>query len=71
MSGSKNNYSFSPKKVKSLKRRRRNYKKEGISEPYRLLVPFVNEIQTRAMDDEQDVDNDKEMVWIPEGIEAC
>lgn len=49
----------------------RNHEKERISEPYRLKVPFVHEVQKCAVDDEQDIDNDKEMVWIPEGIEAC
>lgn len=37
---------------------------------YRLKVPSVNEIEKHAVDYEQDIDNDKQVVWIPEGIEA-
>lgn len=43
----------------------------SISNAYRLFVPVVNEIEERAMDDEQDVDENKEVVWIPESIVAC
>lgn len=38
---------------------------------YRLFVPFLGEIEVVAMDDEEDIDNDKEMVRVPEGIEPC
>lgn len=38
---------------------------------YRLFVPFLGEVEVVAMDDEEDIDNDKEMVRVPEGIEAC
>lgn len=37
---------------------------------YRLFVPLMNEEQEGAVDEEQDVDDSKKVVWIPECIEA-
>jgi len=34
------------------------------------MVPFMHEVKFYSVDDEKDVDNDKQMMWIPEGIEA-
>ena len=38
---------------------------------HRLFVPFLGEVKVVSMDDEEDIDNDKEMVRVPKGIEAC
>ena len=38
---------------------------------HRFFVPFLGKIEVVAMDDEEDIDKDKEMVRVPEGIEAC
>lgn len=43
---------------------------QDIKRTYRLLVPLVHQVKENAMDEEQDVDNDKKVVWIPERIEA-
>lgn len=31
----------------------------------------MNHVEENAVNDEQDVYNNKQMVWIPEGIETC
>ena len=41
-----------------------------ISKLYRLKIPAVHKIEKDTVDYEQDIDNDKQVVWIPEGIEA-
>ena len=37
---------------------------------HRFLVPFVDEENEIAMNHEQEVDDDKEVVGVPEGVEA-
>ena len=44
--------------------------KVRIIHTYRLTVPSVFKVEEYAMNDEQDVNNDKQVVWIPEGIET-
>lgn len=36
---------------------------------YRLKVPFVHKIEKHAVDNEQDIYNDKKVVRVPKGIE--
>lgn len=36
----------------------------------RFLVPFLGEVKVLSMDNEQGIDNDEEVMGIPEGIEA-
>ena len=36
---------------------------------YRFVIPFLGKIKVNAMDDQENVDDDKKMVWIPESIE--
>lgn len=44
--------------------------KKRVLKPYRLEVPLVHKIKISSVDDQQDVDNDKKVVRIPEGVEA-
>lgn len=46
--------------------------KSGIRiETYSSLCPWVFEQELDRVDEEEDVDNDKEMVGVPKGIEPC
>lgn len=35
------------------------------------MVPFLGEIHFGSMDDEEDIDNNKQMVRVPESIISC
>ena len=37
---------------------------------YRLLVPFLGEVEEDAVDDEEGVDDDEEVVGVPKGVET-
>lgn len=36
----------------------------------RFLVPFFGQVKFYSVHNEQGIDNDKEMMWVPKGVEA-
>lgn len=37
---------------------------------YRLLIPFLGEIEFNSMDNEKGIDNDEKMMRVPKGVES-
>lgn len=36
----------------------------------RFLVPFFGQVKFDSVHNEQGIDNDKKMMWVPKGVEA-